>query len=271
MTPSPEVTVTSSPEVTVTPSPEPTAVPSVEPTKAPSVGPTATPTPTPMVTTDEMEVTYSEVTTWEDKVLGSLTFKNTSGSTLEGWNLGFTYEGEIEQIWGAVINEHEVNTKHYILEPEAYNQQLTAGESIKILFIASVIKEDDMTLLPSEFELLAPERMINSGTVKVTGILVSSWDGGCSGEIQLTNTGEEAIRNWSLEFDLEGKISSIWGGMIVSQEESHYVIKNASYNSTINAGETITIGFIGSGFTGSSEEENELGEFKMQNVLVTTY
>lgn len=73
--------------------------------------------------------------------------------------------------------------------------------------------------------------------------IVSKWSTGYNAEITLTNTGDETIHNWMLEFQTGDKITSLWNGTIHYQEGDIYRIKNAGWNQEIKAGEAVTFGF----------------------------
>ena len=76
--------------------------------------------------------------------------------------------------------------------------------------------------------------------------VTSDWGTGFGGQITATNTGSTPITNWQLGFDFPGQITSIWNASIKSHVGSHYVIQNAGWNSTIQPGANLVIGFDGS-------------------------
>ena len=76
--------------------------------------------------------------------------------------------------------------------------------------------------------------------------VTSDWGTGFGGQITATNTGSTAITNWQLGFDFSGQITSIWNASINSHVANHYVIQNAGWNSTIQPGANVVIGFNGS-------------------------
>ena len=76
--------------------------------------------------------------------------------------------------------------------------------------------------------------------------VTSDWGSGFGGQITATNTGSTVITNWQLGFDFPGQISSIWNATITSHVGNHYIIQNAGWNSTIQPGANVTIGFNGS-------------------------
>ncbi len=76
--------------------------------------------------------------------------------------------------------------------------------------------------------------------------VTSDWGSGFSGQITMTNSSQQPVTNWQLEFDFPVSITSIWDATIVSHTGNHYVIGNAGWNSTIPAGGTASFGFNGS-------------------------
>lgn len=75
---------------------------------------------------------------------------------------------------------------------------------------------------------------------------VSDYGSGFNGQITINNTGTQAINNWTLAFDFDRTINSIYDAQIVSRVGTRYTIKYASYNSTIPAAGSVTFGFTGS-------------------------
>lgn len=78
------------------------------------------------------------------------------------------------------------------------------------------------------------------------------WGTGFVAEVKLTNTGTTPLVNWTLEFDFDRDITSMWNAVIVSRVGKRYVIKPASWNATIAPGASITFGF--QGITGNVTE-----------------
>ncbi len=81
---------------------------------------------------------------------------------------------------------------------------------------------------------------------EVTGFfrVVSQWDNAFNGEITLTNTSDEVLHNWVIDFDMPHEIVQIWNGEVSSYKDGTYTVKNAGYNWDINPGESVTFGFI---------------------------
>jgi len=73
----------------------------------------------------------------------------------------------------------------------------------------------------------------------------SDWGTGFVADMTIKNTGTTTMNGWTLEFDLAADITNIWGAEIVSRVGNRYVIRAASWNSTIAPGGSITFGFQG--------------------------
>lgn len=76
--------------------------------------------------------------------------------------------------------------------------------------------------------------------------VVGEWPGGFQGEIALRNTGTTAISGWTLGFSFAGgqTVTNMWGGT-PTQTGGKVSVAPASYTSTIAAGGSVTVGFIG--------------------------
>jgi hypothetical protein len=76
--------------------------------------------------------------------------------------------------------------------------------------------------------------------------VTNDWGNGFTADITIRNTGSTTLRNWTLQFNFAGQISSIWNASIVSRSGNQYIIEGASWNREIAAGQSITVGFTGS-------------------------
>ena len=84
-----------------------------------------------------------------------------------------------------------------------------------------------------------------SGACHVT-YTPNQWQGGFTANVTIENTGSSAISSWTLTFTFPGdqKITSAWNG-VESQAGENVTIANESYNGSIAAGSSTTLGFQG--------------------------
>src|SRR5215469_5645726 len=84
------------------------------------------------------------------------------------------------------------------------------------------------------------------GSCKVAYTTNSSWPGGFTAQVAISNTGSTAISSWSLVFTFPGdeQITSNFNGGF-SQSGETATLTNASYNGAIAPGSSITVGFQG--------------------------
>jgi cellulase/cellobiase CelA1 len=80
----------------------------------------------------------------------------------------------------------------------------------------------------------------------VTYTTQSQWAGGFVASVTITNPGSSAVNGWTLAFSFPGdqKITNAWSGS-VTQSGANVSIANASYNATIAAGSSVSLGFQG--------------------------
>jgi cellulose 1,4-beta-cellobiosidase len=97
---------------------------------------------------------------------------------------------------------------------------------------------------PSPSPSPTPTGGSGGGTCSVAYSLANSWSGGFQAQAVVKNTGSSAISGWTLGWTFGGdqKISSLWNGN-VTQSGQAVSVTNASYNASIPAGGTATVGF----------------------------
>jgi O-glycosyl hydrolase len=91
---------------------------------------------------------------------------------------------------------------------------------------------------------------VSSGTTgagcRVTYTTQSQWTGGFVASVTIANSGSSAINGWTLAFTFSGdqKITNAWNG-VASQSGENVTIADESYNATIPAGGSTSLGFQG--------------------------
>lgn len=73
----------------------------------------------------------------------------------------------------------------------------------------------------------------------------SDWGSGFCGEIAVTNDTGAALSDWTLEFDFDRSLTSVWEGTVASRNGNRYVVKPSAYNGPLGVGRVATIGFCG--------------------------
>jgi len=97
-----------------------------------------------------------------------------------------------------------------------------------------------------------------SGDVAISFNVDSDWGSGFGGSIRIRNQAGVPLEAWGLEFDFDGRISSIWEADIAERDGTRYRLVPKSYNGTIPAGGELTIGFVGSRAHSGIEPTNYL-------------
>ena len=200
---------------------------------------------------DGYEVEFKVVNQWPGAFQGEFVLTNTSDKPLENWTLKFDFEHEITNMWNAQIVTHEANS--YIIKNMGHNQDITPGSSVNIGFQANCSEEIN---IPESYDLLIAKQEVGETDYTIDFKVISDWGQAFNGEISITNNTEEAIEDWTLEFDFDRNIERFWTAEIVEHEGEHYIIKNAGYNANIAPEQTITLGFSGNPGNVDSEPTN---------------
>jgi O-glycosyl hydrolase len=85
-----------------------------------------------------------------------------------------------------------------------------------------------------------------SGAACAVSYTPDDWTGGFTADVTITDTGSSAINGWTLAFTFPGneQITDSWNGSY-SQSGENVTITNESYNATIAAGGSTSLGFQG--------------------------
>lgn len=200
---------------------------------------------------EDFEVEYNIDAKWDGHYNATVVIHNTGKEVIDNWYMTFQSRDEIENIYNAVIYEH--NEDKYIIKNAQYNQDIEAGNSVSFGFTASY---QDQIQIPKAYELLTSIEQADDEEVQITYEVVNDWGGGFIGKIHIRNNTDAVLEDWGLGFDFENTVESFWTAVIVSRENGHYIIKNAGYNANIEAGKEIEIGFNCSNGDARKEPQN---------------
>ena len=82
--------------------------------------------------------------------------------------------------------------------------------------------------------------------------VTDEWSTGHSAALTLTNDESTSFSNWQLEFDYNGQIDSLWNAEVTNLGGGRYAITPPDWDNTLDAGESLAIGFSASGSSGIS-------------------
>ena len=186
-------------------------------------------------------ISFDKIDSWEDGYNAILRIENKSNEIIENWDCIFEYDGKINAIWNATQTS-KVGNK-YILHNAGWNQDILPGRVVEI----GISIQGDPTLMPYNICIEDSELIKSDRDFNVEVKIYDSWLDGCNGNMILTNKSDIAIEDWVLDFECDCDISSIWNAELLKCEGNHYTIKNAGFNSIIEPGQSISIGFIAEG------------------------
>ncbi|SFR96852.1 Cellulose binding domain-containing protein [Anaeromicropila populeti] len=74
--------------------------------------------------------------------------------------------------------------------------------------------------------------------------VVSDWGSSFQGQIVLKNNSTKTYNGWTLQFNYNSKITSLWGAQLSGQSGTKVTVKNPSWDATLAPGSSVTIYFI---------------------------
>ena len=196
---------------------------------------------------ENYRVTFTLAGYWQGGYSADIRIENVGDSTIENWCVQFPLDGTITNIWNGEISKQENGT--CTIKNVDWNQDIAVGQSVSFGFTGG----NDFVGFPTEYILIGESAEKQQEDYAVEYVVYSDWGSGFTGEISITNNTDVTLEDWVLEFDFNRSIDSIWNAVMTSCENNHYIIANAGYNADVQAGGTVSFGFLGMG--GSSEEE----------------
>lgn len=114
----------------------------------------------------------------------------------------------------------------------------TGDAEISVAQASATITNDDAAPIPEQ------------PGATVTFLVRQSWNGGFVGDLTITNTAFTALTDWDVSFNADFNISDIWGAEITQQGNGSYTLAGSGWASSIAAGQSVTVGFVGRGGSG---------------------
>ena len=191
-----------------------------------------------------LEVTYDITHEWDGYYGLTITLMNITGYLIDDWELCFDFEDKIEDIWNARIADYDKKNKKVTIRNAGWNRNISAEK--KVIFGMIVHYEDEIHL-PGECYLTREEFSVDKENYSVEYKETGKWDGHVSGQIVITNTGDEKIEDWKLELKTNKKLKefeNIRNARITGIYENTYRLEYAGHNRNIEPGHSVEFGFI---------------------------
>lgn len=125
---------------------------------------------------------------------------------------------------------------------ERFTLELTAAEGARIregLATALVAAEP-----PAAAEIAVAPSATAATQLTIDLILQKDWGSGALFEVAITNVSEASVSQWQLAMDLPFDLAELWSAVLVGDEGTRVTVRNAQWNGTIAAGETVEFGFV---------------------------
>lgn len=183
------------------------------------------------------QLEVSQTSVWEGGYTAEVTVRNTGEEELRNWSVAAELqEGDIENAWNAGVKR--IGRQEVVFESEKHNMVIPSGEKAVFGFKAAGGSFADLLSLK-----LVPGKILSTSRADMAFQETGSWDGHKIMEGTITNQSGKAIRDWSLSFEMEGRIVNIWNAKVTEEWGSTFYLKNNGYNGVLEAGESAVFGF----------------------------
>lgn len=96
------------------------------------------------------------------------------------------------------------------------------------------------------FFVFACSAQTQAQNITVQYATTGDWGSGFQGQITINNGTAQAINGWTLAFDFDRSLNSVYDATVLSHTGTRYTVKNVGFNNTIPAGGSVSFGFTGS-------------------------
>jgi GH18 family chitinase len=207
---------------------------------------------------------------WGSGWQGRVDVTHTGVVSAKNWQVSFDYGGRISSIWNAVMVGREGG--RYTVRGPVWQKDLAAGATVSFGFVADpggagsaplanlVLSGDGLAPSPSTPAPppsapapppSAPAPSSPNATFAFTGAEVafrvsSDWGSAYEAQVEIRNTGAEAIGNWAVELTLPGPLTSIWNARAVALGGGKVRLTPETWMGRLAPGATVSAGFIAS-------------------------
>lgn len=213
---------------------------------------------------------WSVTQDWGSGFQGQIQLTNKDTVPIPDWTVQFDLAADLTSVWDGAVVSH-VGTR-YTVKNAGWNASLPVGGTVAFGFVAApgssgpttptnwLINGQPLTTTPTGIAggstggtgggttgTGTGSGTTASGTVGTLALAVTNdWGKGFTADLKVKNTTTGTLADWRATIDFPGQISSVWNGSIESRSGDRYVLKPASWNASLAAGASATIGFTAS-------------------------
>lgn len=147
---------------------------------------------------------------WDGGYNASVRVENTSDEIIHNWYLAYDENYDIKNIWNAEVYDN--NDGLTVIKNAGWNQDILPGVIVEFGFTG----KGEFCGYPTKYELATNNVEVDLETYSVEYVINSDWNSGFTGSIVIINNSNEVLEDWTLEFDFERTINSVWDGEIIT-------------------------------------------------------
>lgn len=189
---------------------------------------------------DGITIDFKVTSKWEKAFEGQLILSNQSDVPLENWKLELDFNHKITSLWDGEVELNE--GKRYIIKCPSWNNKIPSGGKAVVGFVAETSGSINA---PINCKILNEKSEVNNEDYTINFRITSDWGDAFNAEISILNHTNKKIEGWTLEFDFDKSIKTLWNAKLIDKIDNHYTLGNDEWNSVIQPNGKISIGFEG--------------------------
>lgn len=200
---------------------------------------------------ERINVEYTVLNSWSGASEISVKIYNTTDEVIHNWALAYT---TVDTLFNVQKAQDIGRDNYHIMKNLGWNQDIPIGGYVDYTYTQYYNSEID---IPKEFELLSHIELTDESKYHISIVEQNRWENNAIIMLIIENlSGDEAIEDWSLNFESNFTIDSIWNASLVSQNNSSIEITNLAYDQNIAPKNSLSIGM---------QVHSEYGEFNSKN------
>lgn len=212
---------------------------------------------------DDITVEYNIVNSWPGGSEVKVRVNNKSDHVIHNWAIRYISDDQFVNVYTA--QDMSEGSLH-ILKNNEWNQDIAVDGYVEFGYTQYYDKKID---IPEDFELLSVSSVVDNDMYSIDFVEESRF--GNEGIVNLiikNKSAEQAIEDWSLEFNANFSIEDIWNAKISFIDTSRITLENADYYQNIAPNSDLFIGMKVSGNENDFVADNyTLKQVKNENEL----
>lgn len=180
---------------------------------------------------------------WGGGFNGEITIVNNSATALADWQVEFDWDRSLDAIWNAKLVRR--SESRWVLGPDTWNGTIAPGARVTIGFSGTPggVSDGPVNLTVNGASITPPAA---PASVRLSWLPTSQSETGFTASLVVENTGNTAVEGWTLAFDYDAAITSVWNAGFERQGR-RYTLSSGEESRSIPPAGAVVVGLTADG------------------------